>query len=100
MRLETEESVLILSSLCQLVHDGQSTEPNIQEAVGFQLNSPKWYFYTNVVQTFQFTLNGLNSGQVQKSFCPGQARIWIHPRPELGFLTISLSEHGGEVISE
>ena len=102
-----QESLLILSALRQLFHNGQfvriylNLELNIREAVGFQLNSPKWYFYTNVVQTFQFTLNGLNSGQVQKSFCPGLAWILIHYRPELGFLTIFSPNiwHEGEVIS-
>ena len=105
--IKIQKSLLILTFLRQLFHNGQfvriylNLELNIREAVGFQLNSPKWYFYTNVVQTFQFTLNGLNSGQVQKSFCPGLAWILIHYRPELGFLTIFSPNiwHEGEVIS-
>ena len=107
IKIKIQKSLLILTSLRQLFHNGQfvriylNLELNIREAVGFQLNSPKWYFYTNVVQTFQFMLNGLNSGQVQKSFCPGLAWILIHYRLELGFLTIFSRNiwHEGEVIS-
>ena len=77
-----------------LFHDGQSVRISNPLAKysgggGISIKFSKMVFLYKCGSNFtEFTLNGLNSGQVQKSFCPGPARILIYHRPELGFLTI------------
>ena len=48
VNIETSESFFLLFLLHSFTRVRGIPKINIQEAVGFQFNSPKWYFYTNV----------------------------------------------------